>query len=90
MSMIEALAAGAPLVAAQSPAALDLIQEGVNGTVRAATPEALAEGLLDTLMPGRLPALQAGARASAAQYDLTTRAAALEAVYEQVIHRKRR
>ncbi len=90
MSMIEALAAGAPLVAAQSPAALDLIQEGVNGTVRAATPEALAEGLLDTLMPARLPTLQAGARASAAQYDLTTRAAALEAVYEDVIRRKRR
>ncbi|UBV42163.1 glycosyltransferase family 4 protein [Deinococcus taeanensis] len=90
MSMIEALAAGAPLVAALSPAALDLIEEGVNGTVRDATPEALASGLLDTLMPGRLPALQAGARASAARYDLPVRAAALEAVYEQVLRRRRR
>ncbi|GGR57442.1 LPS biosynthesis protein [Deinococcus seoulensis] len=83
MSMIEALAAGAPLVAAQSPAALDLIEEGVNGTVRPATPEALADGLLHTLHPDRLPGLQAGARASAAQYDLPVRSAALEAVYEQ-------
>lgn len=62
----------------------------MNGTVRTATPDALAEGLLDTLMPARLPTLQAGARASAAQYDLTTRAAALEAVYEDVIRRRRR
>ncbi|WP_291432320.1 glycosyltransferase family 4 protein [Deinococcus sp.] len=83
MSMIEALAAGAPLVAAQSPAALDLIEEGVNGTVRAATPEALADGLLDTLRPDRLPALQEGARLSAARYDLPVRAAALAAVYER-------
>ena len=81
MSMIEALAAGAPLVAARSPAALDLIEEGVNGTVRDATPHSLATGLLDTLDPARLPALQAGARASAVQYDLPTRAGALEEVY---------
>ncbi|MFC6591923.1 glycosyltransferase [Deinococcus lacus] len=33
MSMIEALASGSPLVAAQSPAALDLIAEGISGTV---------------------------------------------------------
>ncbi|MDL2342818.1 glycosyltransferase family 4 protein [Deinococcus sp. MIMF12] len=85
MSMIEALAAGAPLVAAQSPAALDLVQEGVNGTVTGATPDALAAGLLDVLHPALLPKLQAGARASAAQYDLTTRAAALEAVYERTV-----
>lgn len=90
MSMIEALAAGTPLVAAQSPAALDLIEEGVNGTVRPATPEALSEGLLELLHPACLPALQDAARRSATQYDLTTRAAALERVYENVIAAKRR
>ncbi|WP_034386443.1 glycosyltransferase [Deinococcus sp. YIM 77859] len=89
MSMIEALAAGTPLVAARSPAALDLVQEGVNGTVREADPEALADGLLNVLHPARLPALQAGARASAAQYDLPTRAAALEEVYAQTVARGR-
>ncbi|KEF34941.1 lipopolysaccharide biosynthesis protein [Deinococcus sp. RL] len=81
MSMIEALAAGAPLVAARSPAALDLIQPGVNGLVTDPTPDALAAGLLGVLRPDRLPGLQAGARASAEQYDLGTRAAALEEVY---------
>ncbi|ABF46454.1 glycosyl transferase, group 1 [Deinococcus geothermalis DSM 11300] len=88
MSMIEALAAGTPLVAAQSPAALDLVQAGLNGTVTEATPEALAAGLLDVLDPTRLPVLQAGARASAAQYDLPTRAAALEEVYAQTLTRR--
>ncbi|MBZ9712502.1 glycosyltransferase family 4 protein [Deinococcus multiflagellatus] len=85
MSMIEALASGTPLVAARSPAALDLITEGENGTVREPTPEALAGGLLDTLAPARLPALQRGARTSAARYDLPVRAQALEAVYERVL-----
>lgn len=86
MSMIEALAAGAPLVAARSPAALDLIIEGVNGTVREATPDSLASGLLDLLGPERLPQFQARARASAQQYDLRVRAAALEKVYQQAIN----
>jgi glycosyltransferase involved in cell wall biosynthesis len=89
MSMIEALAAGAPLVAARSPAALDLVQEGVNGTVTEATPEGLAAGLLDVLNPERLPSLQAGARASAARYDLSTRVAALEEVYARTVARGR-
>lgn len=84
MSMIEALAAGTPLVAAHSPAALDLIEEGVNGTVREATPQALADGLLFALHPDRLGALQAGARASAAQYDLPVRTQALEEIYGRV------
>ncbi|GAA5533488.1 glycosyltransferase family 4 protein [Deinococcus aluminii] len=89
MSMIEALAAGAPLVAARSPAALDLVQEGLNGTVTDAAPDALAAGLLEVLAPARLPILQAGARASAAQYDLPTRAAALEEVYARTVTRGR-
>jgi 1,2-diacylglycerol 3-alpha-glucosyltransferase len=89
MSMIEALAAGAPLIAARSPAALDLVEEGLNGTVTDATPDALAAGLLDVLAPARLPALQAGARASAGQYDLPGRAAALEAVYVRTVARGR-
>ena len=89
MSMIEALAAGAPLVAAQSPAALDLIVEGENGTVRPAEAEALAAGLLAVLEPGALPGFQAQARASARQYDLRVRAEALEGVYERVITQRR-
>lgn len=90
MSMIEALAAGAPLVAAKSPAALDLIQEGVNGTVREATPEALSTGLLAVLDPDQLSYLQTGARESAKQYDLSIRAAALEDVYARAIAKGRK
>lgn len=90
MSMIEALAAGVPLVAARSPAALDLIQDGVNGTVRAATSQALADGLLAALEPGTLPAWKAQARASAAAYDLGSRTAALEDIYRAVIGQKAR
>ncbi|WP_295820904.1 glycosyltransferase [uncultured Deinococcus sp.] len=90
MSMIEALAAGVPLVAARSPAALDLIQDGVNGTVRAAIPQALADGLLAALEPGTLPAWKAHARESAAAYDLGSRTAALEDIYRAVIGQKTR
>ena len=90
MSMIEALAAGAPLVAARSPAALDLIEEGVNGTVREATPQALADGLLYTLHPQRFGALQAGARTSAARYDLPERVRALDEIYSAVVARRGR
>lgn len=89
MSMIEALAAGAPLVAAHSPAGLDLITEGENGTVRPADAQALAAGLLTVLEPGALPAFQSQARASAQRYDLRARAGALEGVYERVITRRR-
>lgn len=90
MSMIEALAAGTPLVAARSPAALDLIQEGQNGTVREAEAQALAAGLLEMLAPERHAAHQAAARASAAQYALTERAADLERVYREVIAGQKR
>lgn len=90
MSMIEALAAGTPLVAARSPAALDLIREGVNGLIREATPEALADGLLAALHPDTLGGLQTRARESAAQYDLTTLTATLEGIYQGVMGRGRR
>ena len=80
----------APLVAARSPAALDLIVEGVNGTVREPTADALAAGLLEVLYPANLPGLQAGARHSAQQYDLRARAEALEQVYLRAIAKKRR
>ena len=73
MSMIEALAAGTPLIAARSPAAEDLIA-GANGLIREAHEEALADGLLMALDPAHLPEMQRAARHSAEQYDLRTRA----------------
>ena len=91
MSMIEALAAGAPLVAARSPAALDLVttvQGQANGTVREPTAQALAAGLLEVLDPSRHEAYRAAARASAESYALTQRAADLEQVYLDVLGRQ--
>ena len=73
----------------RSPAALDLIAEGHNGTVREPTAEALATGLLQVLAPATLPRMQHEARESARQYDLPVRAQALEEVYERVIAARR-
>jgi len=85
MSMIEALAAGSPLVAAHSPAALDLVMPGTNGLLSEATPEALASALAEALKPGRLPVLQAGALASAQKYDVRVRAAELATIYQELL-----
>ncbi|ADY25217.1 glycosyl transferase group 1 [Deinococcus proteolyticus MRP] len=87
MSMIEALAARAPLVAARSPAALDLIQEGVNGHVTGPQAEALAQGLLAALDPRALPGLRRGAWDTARTYDLSRRAQALAELYSGLLDR---
>ncbi|AWN22383.1 lipopolysaccharide biosynthesis protein [Deinococcus irradiatisoli] len=87
MSMIEALAAGTPLVAARSPAAEDLIRGG-NGLIREAREDALAAGLLEVLAPAALPERRAAARTSAEQYDLRVRASALARVYEGLLVRR--
>ncbi|WP_261664848.1 glycosyltransferase [Deinococcus sp. Marseille-Q6407] len=89
MSMIEALAARTPLVAARSPAALDLVQPGVNGHVTEPDAEALAEGLLSALAPQALPRLQAGAWDTARRYDLPQRAQALADLYSELLTRRR-
>ena len=92
MSMIEALAAGTPLVAARSPAAEDLIHSrsgpASNGLIREADAQALAAGLLEALDPATLPQRQLAARASAQNYDLRARAAALAKVYEGLLSRR--
>lgn len=84
MSMIEALAARTPLVAAQSPAALDLVQEGINGFVTASAPDALAGGLLRALALQALPPLQEGAQRTAQAYNLPARAQALADLYAEL------
>ncbi|MFC4455056.1 glycosyltransferase [Deinococcus sonorensis] len=87
MSMIEALASGAPLVAARSPAALDLIRDGVNGMLCEPTAEALATGLERALDPKRLPDLRHAARASAEGYEVQARARQLAGIYERLLAR---
>lgn len=87
MSMIEALAARSPLVAARSPAALDLVREGVNGFVTEPTAVALAQGLLAAMDPQTLPSLRAGAWTTASAYDLTKRARDLADLYASLPRR---
>ncbi|MDO4263224.1 MAG: glycosyltransferase [Deinococcus sp.] len=87
MSMIEALAARAPLVAARSPAALDLVHEGFNGHVTEPHAPALAQGLLAALDPQALPALRQGAWETARAYNLTQRAQALADLYSRLLAR---
>ena len=81
MSMIEALAAGLPLVAARSPAGAELIRPGLNGALCEASPAALAGAALSALTSGQLGALRAGALASASAYDVTGLARDLAALY---------
>lgn len=92
MSMIEALAAATPLVAARSPAAEDLIgttaQHGENGFICEANAAALAGGLLLALETSSLPRRRQAARISAEQYDLRVRATALLQVYEMLLAKR--
>jgi 1,2-diacylglycerol 3-alpha-glucosyltransferase len=87
MSMIEALAAGTPLVAARSPAAQDLIH-GENGMICGPHEAELAAGLLRALDPAELPRRRDAARASAQHYDLRLRARALAEVYLTLLERR--
>ena len=88
MSMIEALAAGAPLVAARSPAALDLIRHGENGLLSGAEPEVLAATLLEALKTDLLPRLREGALRSAQTYDVRVRSAELAGIYQRLLDSK--
>ena len=87
MSMIEALGAGLPLVAAASPAAEDLVQSGLNGFLCDPTPRALAEGMASVLDASALPRLRQGALERARSYDVSVRARELEQLYVSVISR---
>ncbi|AFZ68479.1 glycosyltransferase family 4 protein [Deinococcus peraridilitoris] len=85
MSMIEALAAGLPLVAARSPAAEDLVIQGENGFLCEASPAALANGIARVFQADALPALHTGALSSARAFDMTARAGQLADLYALAI-----
>ena len=83
MTVLEALATGTPVVAAQSAAAHDLIEQDVNGAVCAPEARAISEGVLWALSPQHLQALQQGARERARSYSLDTLAQSLIGIYEE-------
>lgn len=87
ITVIEALAVGQPVVAFDVPGIHETIHDGVNGLLAPApNPAALGAALARlAAAPGLRQALSAGARASAAQYSITTTTARLIARYTDLL-----
>ena len=85
--LIEALAAGAPIVASDLDAFARVLEDGAAGVlVRRGDAAALGRALSDLLAdPGRLAALSAGGHRAAAAYDWQVLARRILAVYEMVV-----
>jgi 1,2-diacylglycerol 3-alpha-glucosyltransferase len=86
MTVLEALATGTPVVAAQSAAARELIEQDVNGMVCAPEARAISEGIMRAFSPGHIQALQQGARERALVYSLDSLAQSLIGIYEKAQH----
>jgi len=84
--VLEAFAAGVPVVAAAVGGVPDLIRDGVNGVCVAANdPEALCDGLLDVLRdPQKRRQLAEQGLVTAETRSIAAMAAAVEKVYRQV------
>jgi phosphatidylinositol alpha-mannosyltransferase len=85
--LIEALAAGAPIVASDLDAFVRVLEDGDAGVVvRRGDPTALAEALCDLLAdPARMAELSAGGARAAMVYDWDVLARRILAVYETVL-----
>jgi phosphatidylinositol alpha-mannosyltransferase len=85
--LIEALAAGAPIVASDLDAFARVLEEGAAGVlVRRGDPGALATALCELLAdPERLAELSTGGARAAAAYDWAVLARRILAVYETVV-----
>jgi phosphatidylinositol alpha-mannosyltransferase len=85
--LIEALAAGAPIVASDLDAFARVLEHGAAGVlVRRGDPAALADALSGLLAdPARLAELSAGGARAAADYDWDVLARRILAVYETVL-----
>jgi phosphatidylinositol alpha-mannosyltransferase len=91
MVLIEAFAAGTPVVATEVPGYSELVEDGVNGLlVPAADPQRLAEELHTMyLQPERRMAMGEAARRSAERYDWPNVAAEVEEVYRHTLEAPR-
>lgn len=84
--VMEAAAAGCPLVLSDIPAHRELFDESSVSLVPANSPSRIAEAVLETLHnPGAAQERTASARAIAAQCDLSTAVAAYLSIYERAV-----
>jgi glycosyltransferase involved in cell wall biosynthesis len=80
MVLVEAMAAGAPVVALDAPGARDVVVDGRNGRlVRQETPDALANALVDAFR--RLDVLKQGASATAQNFSQAACAKRATSIY---------
>ncbi len=86
MSALEANACGLPVVMVRSEmnAALDLVEDGLNGLVVDPTPEGVAEAILELLKDERYGSLSEPSRRVAERYDWSIITDSIERVYEDV------
>lgn len=91
--LVEALAAGTPLVALDAPGVRDVLEDGVNGSLLPADAgtHAFAQALADVahLSPTDLQALRRRARTSAQPYAMPRCARQALDLYEQVVRQHR-
>ena len=88
LTLIEAMAAGKPVIATQAGAVPEVIRHGVDGwLVPSEDPAAIAEGVI-RLLNDRAAASRIGRQAQARvreAFDLETMAAKVEAVYDELV-----
>jgi glycosyltransferase involved in cell wall biosynthesis len=86
ISALEANACGLPVVMVRSEmnAALDLVEDGLNGLVVDPTPEEVAEAILELLKDERYGSLSEPFRRVAERYDWSIITDSIEKVYEDV------
>ena len=87
MVMVEAMAAGLPIVTTDAPGVRDVVTDGVDGVkVKTGDVASFAAALADVLTnPPRAAALAAGSRAAATAYDWRTVTASYLDFYQEVI-----
>ena len=92
LAVLEAMAAGKPVIAYHLPALTEFVQDGVTGFLVPSTDkEALGAALRKVLSePGLMQQMGAAAREAARKFDAGRSAARLEEIYQEVLTLRRR
>ena len=86
--LVEALAAGCPVVAVHATGADDVVRNGVNGFLTAEDEDAWAEKAAEALRPENLGRMREAARSDADNYRASRLAIYAEMLYNQCVLRK--